>query len=684
MIAEFLFKNPRILLLCLVTIVIAGMTSFYVMPRLEDPVLGKRVAVISTIYPGADAPQVESLVTIPIEEQLAQITGIKQVRSNSRASISNIVIELKDEVVDVEAVWSLIRNKMLELASELPQSAQPPVLDVFPLKAFAAIVAIRWSGDDQPNFSILRRLAGLLRTDVLEISGTESVDTFGDPGEEIVVEIEPATLFSLGLSTAAIAQQVSQRNGNQPSGELPGTETPLPLDLRQASLSVKRVAETLVSNGRFGDSIRLAEIATIRKQRVEPADSLAFVDDRPAIVLGAMVGNDQQIDRWARELDDVIHDFESKYANEIDVELIFSQRQHVDQRMKNLLQNLGFGAGAIVLVVLLLMGWRSMLVVGMALPLSALLVLAGMRALSIPLHQMSVTGLIVALGLLIDNAIVIVEEVRSRIVLGESPRQAIQSSVRQLGMPLFGSTLTTTLAFLPIATLPGPAGEFVGTIAVSVILAICASFLLSMTLIPALTALLKINPAQRGLFSYGVRISLLEKAYRSSLRLAFRVPVIGLLLGLVLPAIGFIVARNLPQQFFPPSDRHQIQIEVERPARDSIQGTRATVAQIQEIVSEYKTVKRQHWFLGGSAQRFFTTSYLGAAALHFMPRHSSICRPRSRLNRLFASCSQQSTSKSWTVASSFANSNRALRLMPRWKYVSRGPTRQRLIDSAAN
>ena len=318
-----------------------------------------------------------------------------------------------------------------------------------------------------------------------------------------------------------------------------------------------------------------------------------------------MVGNDQQVDRWAMELEDVMQNFAAKYKNEIDVDLIFSQRQHVDHRMKILLQNLGIGTCAIVLVVLLLMGWRSMLVVGIALPLSALLVLAGMRALAIPLHQMSVTGLIVALGLLIDNAIVIVEEVRSRIVLGETPQQAIQTSVRQLGMPLFGSTLTTTLAFLPIATLPGPAGEFVGTIAVSVILAICASFLLSMTLIPAMTALLRINPAQRGLFSYGMRIPLLEKAYKNSLRLVFRFPVIGLLLGLVLPAIGFVVARNLPQQFFPPSDRHQIQIEVERPARDSIQGTRETVARIQKIVSQYKTVKRQHWFLGGSAPTFF-------------------------------------------------------------------------------
>ena len=156
MIAEFLFKNPRILILCLVTIVIAGTTSFFVMPRLEDPVLGKRVAVISTIYAGADAPQVESLVTMPIEEQLAHIAEIKQIRSNSRAGMSNVVIQLKDEVDDVETVWSLVRNRMLEVQSELPNSARSPKLDVFPLKAFAAIIAVSWKADDDSNFSILR------------------------------------------------------------------------------------------------------------------------------------------------------------------------------------------------------------------------------------------------------------------------------------------------------------------------------------------------------------------------------------------------------------------------------------------------------------------------------------------------------------------------------------------------
>ncbi len=605
MIAAFLFKNPQILLLTIVTIVVAGLTSFFLIPRLEDPVLGKRVAVISTVYPGADAQQVESLVTIPLEEQLGGISDIKRVRSNSRTGISNIVIELGDKVDDVDPVWSLVRNRLIDAGQSLPAASLQPELEVFPLKAFAAIIAVKPTQPGAPNYAILRRLTKLLRAEVLAIVGTEKVETFGDPGEEYVAEIEPTKLASLGLSVGAIAQQVNEGITKQPGGRVQGADSNLLLDLKIIPLPISRLSESLISLSPISEPVQLLDIASIKKRTVEPASELALIDGQTAIVLGALVDDDQQIDRWSMQLEKVIEEFAATYPGDVEVEILFSQRKHVDQRMFYLLKNLALGTAAIVLVVLLLMGWRSMLVVGLALPLSALLVIAGMRALSIPIQQMSVTGLIVALGLLIDNAIVIVEEVRSRIVQGESPGQAIVTAVRHLAMPLFGSTLTTALAFLPIATLPGPSGEFVGTIAVSVILAISASFILAMTVIPAITGLTGINPEKRGWISYGLTISPIRKLYEASLRIVFRVPLLGVLVGLVLPVWGFLAARNLPQQFFPPSDREQIQIEVELPERETLAATRTAVENIRQIVAENENVQRQNWFLGASAPTFF-------------------------------------------------------------------------------
>jgi len=284
---------------------------------------------------------------------------------------------------------------------------------------------------------------------------------------------------------------------------------------------------------------------------------------------------------------------------------LFSQRDHMDGRMVLLMKNLAAGTAAVTIVVLILMGWRSMVVVAAALPLSALMVLSAMRLLGIPVHQMSVTGLIIALGLLIDNAIVIVDDVRSRIVDGMHPTEAIVSGISHLRMPLFGSTLTTALAFLPIATLPGPPGEFVGTIAISVILAIASSFLLAMSVVPALISLLKIRPTQRGVLTYGLTIRPLKRVYEYSLWLVVRAPVFGLILGVLLPFAGYMAASRLPEQFFPPSDRSQIQVELELAARESLSTTAAAVEQLHASIRELPEVQRQYWFAGESAPTFF-------------------------------------------------------------------------------
>ncbi len=605
MIAEFLFRNPRLLLLTIIVIVAAGSSSLFVMPRLEDPVLSKRVALASTPFPGASALRVESLVTIPLEQSLTGIAKIKQVRSNSQTGISNIVIELEDEVEDVDAIWTLVRDRISDTEAELPESCLPTELEIVPLKAFAAIIAVRWHSNEQPNVSILRRLARQLRADLVSIPGTERVDLFGDSGEEYVAEIAPTMLASLGLSTAAISEQIIGNQTDQPAGSFSARDSSVQLALESDPLPIQRIADALISYGPLGETTPLSKVARVQKRVVEPALNLALIDGRSAIVLGAMVNDQQRVDHWSNQMIDTVNDFEKSYKSEVAVDLVFSQREHVDRRMIGLVRSLGIGTAAVMLVVLVMMGWRSMVVVAAALPLSALMVLASMRALSIPIHQMSITGLIVALGLLIDNAIVIVQEVRIRIIEGASPSAAIVGSVRHLAMPLFGSTLTTALAFLPIAMLPGPPGEFVGTIAVSVILAISASFLLSMTVIPALISLLRIVPSERGMFTYGISSAAVRNLYEYTLRVLFRFPIVGVLLGLVLPIVGFNAARRLPEQFFPPSDRSQIQIEVELPARSTLQATRRAVESIQQIVAANDGVQKQYWFIGGSAPTFY-------------------------------------------------------------------------------
>ena len=604
MITGYLHRNPRIVWLLLATIVIAGLSSYFVIPRLEDPVLGQRVAVVTTTYPGADPAKLDSTVSNPIESWLKEFPEIKQVRSNTRTNISNVVIELHDQVNDAESVWSSIENKLSANAGQLPAGCNDPDLDVFPLKAFAAILAIVPKSEIELDPFQHRRLARELRARLLNLSSTESVEIFGDPGEQISIEVDPAVLSSTGLTVGRIAQQIEDSE-LVPAGDSELAGMQLIIDIQEEADLIQRLGQVFITYRPDEEPTRLSEIATIVRRTRQPQTSQALVDGRKSLVLGIMASSDSRIDLWTQQLQQVTSQFKQDFPGSFSVEPLFLQSSQIDQRMNGLLQNLAISTLAVVLLVFLLMGWRCMIVVAISLPLSALLVLCGLRMLSIPIHQMSVTGLIVALGLLIDNAIVMVEEVRSRIFKGLKPLQAMTEAIRHLGMPLFGSTLTTILAFLPIATLPGPAGEFVGSIAVSVILAIGASFLLAITLLPQMMIMLGVNENRTGLLDYGIRFKPLESLYRLSLKATFKVPLLGILLGAALPVIGFYFAQGLPRQFFPATDRNQLQIELEMPASSRLGSVRESVDIVNEIVAADAQVRRQCWFLGHSAPTFY-------------------------------------------------------------------------------
>ncbi len=601
MIALQLLQRPKILFVLILVIVVAGVGSYWVLPQLEDPVLGKRVGVVSTIFPGADTQSVEQFVTNRIENRLTGIADVQRIRSNSRTAISNIVIELSDDITDVNPSWDRVRDAVEDAQDELPDGCLSPKLDVFPLKAFASIVAIKSRDPQRIGLNVVRRIAADLAGDVSSIPGTEAVEIFGDPGEEFLVQVDADVLSSTGLTVGGVANQLAASVTAQPAGILRSNQSELLLDLSSDRALSNQLKESLIRVGQRGETVRLADIATVEKTLVSPASDVAIIDKQSAIVLGAMVDDRLGVGQWAESLKKILSEFQQRYDAEIEIETLFSQQQFIENRLQQLTENLLIGTLLVILVVLLMMGWRSMIVVAAALPLSAALVIAGMRWLEIPLHQMSVTGLIVALGLLIDNAIVMVEDIRQRLEKTDVAA-AIGQSIAHLRMPLLGSTLTTTLAFLPIATLPGPSGEFVGTIAVSVILAIVASFVLAMTVIPALYAVLQ-NEASRELDEAPTEAG--GGVYHSFLKLFLGFPILGILVSIVLPVLGFLVANGLPVQFFPASDRQQIQIEIELPAASALTKTLATVSNIQPLLETNSSVKNVHWFVGRSAPTFY-------------------------------------------------------------------------------
>ena len=606
MIARYLYQNPRILLLVACIIVITGLSAYVSLARMEDPTLTRRVALVTTIFPGANAERVESLVSQKLERLLVNVTGIGDVQSVSMAGFSVVTIELNENVDTVDAIWSRVRDRLTDAASVIPPEAHAPQFRELELKAYAAIVGLTWQGERPVNLSILARLAKDLEQLVRSVNGTENVALHGKPDEEILVQLRPTAVSPLGLTVADIARQLQESDAKQSAGLLRNDANQLLIEVGDEFDSLERLGATPVQYGQQGRLVALADIATISKTRVEPPTGLAFVDEAPAIVLGAFVRDEHRIDLWSTRLQETLDEFQAALPPDVKLDVILSQNAYVERRLEQLLWNLLLGMGAVIGVVFFLLGWRSTLVIGTALPLSALMVLTGMRWLDIPIHQMSITGLIIALGLLIDNAIVIVDEIRSRMWSGMSPLEAITDGIRHLALPLFGSTLTTTLAFTPIALLPGAPGEFVGSIAISVILAINASFLLAMSVVPALTALLQ--PARRQgttFWNYGFQSDRLTEIYRYSLRQLFRFPLAGIALGACLPIFGFLQWDTLREQFFPASDRAQIHIEFELPAPTSLAATEALTRAARQTLAQHEDIRRVHWFLGESAPTFY-------------------------------------------------------------------------------
>ena len=608
------YRNIRLLILAILIIVTWGISSFFTLPRLEDPELTSRVAVITTFWPGADAERVETLITEKIEEELSEIEEIKNYDSTSRAGSSIITIELLDSVEEINAdtVWLTIREQLNQVDNQLPAGTSKPRLEELEVKAYAMITALTWEQDTKPNYAILTRLSELLKDELLALPGTEKIAQFGNPQEEIAVEIDAAQLASIGLTSQQLSAQIQQSDAKVSSGQFRSQNNDLILEVDSDLDSLERIRNIPISFSNQGKFTRLGEIAEVRKTIAEPPNELALINGRPASALAVFVESDYQIDLWAKSAETAIAKFRQELGQGLKLEIIFNQSNYIETRLKSLILNLLISGILVFGITVFLMGWKSAIVVGLALPLSSCMVLGMMRFLNLPLHQMSITGLIVALGLLIDTAIIVVDEVSKNILSGLKPEIAINKAINYLFMPLTASTLTTALAFLPIVLMPGPSGEFVGTIGISVILAVISSLLLSLTIGSSLAGKLYntdrhhyFQNTQQKWWKTGFTNSYLTQVYQVSLRSIFSIPWLGILLGLILPITGLIQVSTLPEQFFPQVDRDQLQIELELPALSSIKKTENTAIEVRNLILKHPEVEELQWFLGRSSPKYY-------------------------------------------------------------------------------
>ncbi|MEM6333321.1 MAG: efflux RND transporter permease subunit [Planctomycetota bacterium] len=600
------FRNRHLLWLTVVMIFVGGLSASLTLPRLEDPRIVNRGTMIITNVPGVSAERVEALVTEVLEEGLDEIDAIKNVDSTSSAGVSVISVEFDDaiEASTNQAVFAEIRDKVGEVTPLLPPEAQEPTVDdKREAAAFTLIVGLTWDSAAPLQMGLLDRLADELGDRLRNLRGTELVRVYGEPEEEITVRMDRAELAELGMTPRDVAGRVAEADAKRPAGVLRGDRSDVPIEVDGAFETLDRVARVPLQSDAGGAVLTLGDVAEIERGWRTPEPEIALIGGRRSVLVAARVGPGVRVDAWAAEADAIVAEFEAGRGSGVRVDRVFEQAGYTTERLTELIANLLAGAGVIVVAVMVIMGVRSALIVATALPLVVAMVMFGWLMIGEAVHQMSIFGLIIALGLLIDNAIVMTDEVTARKARGASAVAAVGGSVRHLFLPLLASTITTVLAFAPIMLLPGSGGDFVGSIGTSVVLAIVGSFLVAMTLTAALAGLFTrpTGPGERRRWwRDGVSLGPVRGVYRRTLRWLYAMPVAGIAVAAALPLGGFAIAPTLGDQFFPPVDRNMFEVRVWLPGDTAIEATATRARELEATIHTFEGVERVDWLIGGS------------------------------------------------------------------------------------
>ncbi|MEM9404986.1 MAG: efflux RND transporter permease subunit [Acidobacteriota bacterium] len=603
--APFL-RNPYLLVLSIFVLSVAGFSALQSLPRLEDPRIVHRFPVVLAPFPGASAERVESLVVEPIENALDEIAEIKRVESTSRRGFGSVSVELLDSIgeEDNDEIFSRVRSKIDEVAGQLPQGALKPILDDQRIPAaYTLIASFVWKRDGDAPISILDRLGEDLADRLRRVPGTELVRTYGGAEEEITVLADAGELELLGLSAADLARRAAATDVKRPAGALRERDSTVLLEVDGSLETIDRVRAVPLIANEDGTVLRIGDVADVRRGVREPATQIGLVDGQRGTLVAARMAPNIRIGDWATGARAALDSMENEIGGDIALEMVFDQSVYTNARLAELTGNLLLGALVVMIVVLLTMGWRLALLVGAALPLTGCAVLFAVLMLGGQLHQMSIFGMIIALGLLIDNAIVVVDEIRKRREEGLGPLEALNATSEHLRKPLFASTLTTALAFAPIVLLPGAAGDFVGYIGVSVILAVSFSYIISLTIIAALAGRAKnfhTGEEQRSWWQHGLPGGAIARRFRSFLRFGLRVPLAAIAVAITAPVVGFILSTQLGNSFFPPTDRNMFDIQVWLPTDASIQRTVDEVSAIESLIRDSAGVTNVHWMVGSA------------------------------------------------------------------------------------
>ena len=594
-------ERPRILFLTLAFILLSGISSLFTVPIQENPQLAERWGNVGVFYPGASPERIETQVINDLEIKLREIVEIDELDSIISQGYSKTHIELEESVPldKIEETWSRIQGKLDQIIPPdeatiiLNRTAGPPITLEY---------VIDWNGDGEPPMIMMSRLAQQLKRKLSSIALTKETAVYGETDEEIVVEIDSAKMSSLNLTYGDVANSIRSFDNKKPVGVISDNDSEFLIRLKDNINSPQKVGEIPVKIINQSEIIRLQDIGNISIKPISPVEDIFLYNGKQVISVSATGTMSQRVYDYVDRVEAVVEQMREVLPEEFSINRIYDESIYVSSKFSELIKSFSIAAFFVLSLSFILLGIRPGIIVTAILPFSVSLVLLGCRLIGLPLHMTSITGIIIALGLLIDNGIIVVEDYKFRRSQGLSVKESINETLIQLTTPLAAATGTTVFAFMPIVTGEGSSVEFVGGLAITVIMSIISSLLLALIMVPVLMSYMEKIPyfANIKVHEEGYNNEKIYNKYKEFLTWSFEVPRRAILISTSLPLLGFLLFNTIDKDFFPSSDRDMFRVHIDLPENSSSIKTaeKAKIIRQQIIESDLIEIEKDYWFVG--------------------------------------------------------------------------------------
>ncbi|HDF8078787.1 TPA: multidrug efflux RND transporter permease subunit VmeV [Vibrio parahaemolyticus] len=606
-IAEYSIKNKVISWLFIVILAIGGVTSFLELGRLEDPAFTIKDAMIVATYPGATSKEVEEELTYPLEKEIRKPPYIDRITSTSSNGMSQIMVSMKMDYGpdELPQIWDEMRRKINDLQPTLPQGVQSlQIIDDF---GDVYGVMLMLTGDDY-DYVELKRYADHLRREIELVDGVGKVDIAGDQQEMLFVEISLDRLASLNLDMNVVSGLLNQQNNVVSAGEVMVNGESLVIR-PSGTLNTVQALENLIIHGRdTGNLIRLKDVATITRSIQEKPGNMILFNGKKAINIGISFASGVNVVEVGERLNAELSSLESIKPAGLDMSYFYNQAQEVDDSVKAFVISLAEAVAIVIIVLLFTMGLRSGVIIGVVLLLTVFGTFILMNYNNIELHRISLGALIIALGMLVDNAIVVVEGILVGLKKGRTKVQAAVDIVKQTQWPLLGATVIAITAFAPIGLSQDATGEFMGSLFWVLCFSLFLSWVTAITLTPFLADLLlkeeekDTNGEDEDPYK-GWLFVVFGALLKFSLR--FRWMTVAAMVALLAGAV--IAFGNVKQQFFPPSNTPMFYVDMWMPEGTDIRQTIKQAEKVESYIRQQDDIDFVSVSIGQGLQRFALT-----------------------------------------------------------------------------